>query len=163
MEPTDNSVIVRNNQAVESTRDMWEDFKNKKSRNGTFVAFDDYRQSLGGRGIWGTKIFFRAMVEIRFLTLCDENTNSKGKYCPTQYAIEKYGDLFQYDADAEIWGLCGEHLEDFDLMILPHIMTVARKLDVIYKEEKKEMNRIRYEAKKRQARVNQPIEMEDGI
>ena len=163
METTNNSVIARERQetvvASSSTRikDMWRDFQEKKSRNGTFVAFDDYRQSLGGRGIWGTKIFFRSLRELSFIIDCEEDNDSTGRYCPTEYAINKYGDMFKWDEEQKLWGLSETHLDMFDEKIFPALLSTARKLEAVYKEEKKEKARAKYAENKASEKANQPV------
>lgn len=166
MSTSNNSVIARDRQELvtESSalriKEMWERFQDKKSRNGTFIAFDDYRQSLGGRGIWGTKIFFRSLEEINFISICPEESGSIGKYCPTEYAMEKYGDLFRWDDEEKIWGLSESHLDIFDEKIFPALLSTARKLEVIFAEEKKEKARAKYAAKKAAEKAAQPVNSE---
>ena len=143
--------------AAARIKDMWIDFQIKKSRNGTFAAFDDYRQSLGGRGIWGTKIFFRALIELNFITYCKEENGSSGKYCPTEYAMERYGDMFRWDDEEKLWGLSEAHLDQFEIDIFPHLLTTARKLDKMYAIEKKEKAKARYIAKKLRDKVMEPV------
>ena len=158
-----NSVIARDEQEVAISasltriKDMWRDFQDKKSRNGTFVAFDDYRQSLGGRGIWGTKIFFRSLRELSFIIDCEEENESSGRYCPTEYAMNKYGDMFRWDDEDKIWGLSETHLDLFDEKIFPALLSTARKLEAVFKEEKKEKARARYAEKKASEKANQPV------
>ena len=155
----ENPLVERQSQEVALSskvrmKDMWEAFKETKSRNGTFVAFGDYRQSLGGRGIWGTKIFFRALEEIGFIIECDEDNTSNGRYCPSELAMDKYPDLFRYDDEAKIWGLSQQHLDVFDEKIFPHLIVTARKLEAIYKEEKKAKQKAIYALRKAQDKAN---------
>ncbi len=149
--------------AATRIKDMWLDFQIKKSRNGTFAAFDDYRQSLGGRGIWGTKIFFRALKELNFLRDCDENEESSGRYCPTEYAIGRYGDMFRWDDEDKIWGLSEQHLDDFEDRIFPHLLSTARKLERMFNEEKKERARARYIAKKALEKTLAPVNTGENL
>jgi len=143
---TDNNVVVAGSKDLLKT--YWKRYKKKKSRNGKFVAFDTYRQSLGGRGIWGTKIFFRSLEEIDFLMECDEDSDSAGKYCPTKYAMDKYEDLFVYVEDGNLWGLSEKHLDAFDELIFPALISTARKLEKLFAEEKKEKARLKYKMSK---------------
>ena len=167
MKETTRSVTKENQDiAVSSSariRNMWTDFEQKKSRNGTFVAFDDYRQSMGGRGIWGTKIFFRALMELGFISSCPVESESNGKYCPTQKGMERYGDMFRYDQEAHLWGLSQEHLDEFDEKIFPNVVKVGRKLEIMFAAEKKEKQRARYIAKKAVEKAGEDVQMGDLI
>ncbi len=150
-------MVVRENESTDVSitsskgllKDYWKRFKKKKNHNGKIAHFDTYRQSLGGRGIWGTKIFFRALIELNFIMECDEESNSKGKYCPTEYASEKYPDLFCYIEEDGLWGLSEKHLDEFDEFIFPSLLKVARMLKEKFDEEAKEKAKLRYKAKKR--------------
>ncbi len=139
-------------------RNMWNDFRIKKSKGGTFVHFNDYRYSLGGRGIWGTKIFFRALIEIGLIVECDEEEPSKGRYCPSEAAMNRYENIFRWDEESEIWGLSEQHLDDFEEQIMPALLQAARKLEVIFDEEKKANSRAKYAARRVREAVAMPLE-----
>jgi len=151
----------RNNDvAISSTtrlKAMWTAFEEKKSKGGTFVHFNDYRYSLGGRGIWGTKIFFRALKELNFIIECDEASSSLSKYCPSEYARDKYEDLFMFDKAEKMWGLSQENLDEFDAKIFPSLIATARKLEIIYAIEKKEKAQAKYSERKAQKKANEKL------
>ena len=127
---------VKTSSSKDLITDYWKRFKIKKNKGKDFIAFDTYRQSLGGRGIWGTKIFFRALMELNFIRECSEEDDIKSKYCPTEHAAEKYESLFCYTEDGELWGLSETELDYFDELIFPSLISMARRLEKIFKQEK---------------------------
>ncbi len=159
----DNStdVIVTSSKGL--LKDYWKRFKKKKNHNGKITHFDTYRQSLGGRGIWGTKIFFRALIDLNFIMECDEDSGSKSKYCPTKYSMDKYESLFCYIEEDDMWGLSEKHLDEFDEKIFPSLIKVARRLEEAFTAEKKEKARLAYQVKKAKELSEKSVVGEDTI
>jgi len=151
------------NNGSDRIKNMWRDFEIKKSRGGVFIAFDDYRQSLGGRGIWGTKIFFRALIDLKFIMLCPEDSESKSKYCPTEYSLEKYGDLLMFDNTENTWGLSQDNIDEFDNKIFPHLLSTARLLEKKFEIEKKDKAQARYKREKAIKEASKSVVSEDLI
>ncbi len=163
MSTENNSIIERDKQEVAvstiSGGDIVEKFKARKTEDGKFLLFDDYRYGLGGRGIWGTKIFYRALEEMNILEKCKDTKITSSNYCPTEEALTKYPNVFAIKEESNMWGFSLNAKDEIDEKIFPILIKVARYLEKVFAEEKKEKSRARYLAKKAQDKANQRIDM----
>ncbi len=150
------NIIPKNRQEVSTVvkvdsakYDRWKSIKDKMSRNGKMMLFDDYRTSLGGADAgWGRKVFKKTMFDIGLLEPCDIEVGRRGTFCPTEKALEKYGKFFFYDEENDIWGLNNLLIEEFDEVVLPAIVTHSIEVRKQFKEAKKRREQARRIEKK---------------
>ena len=137
-----------------------------KTREYTFMAFDDFRTSLG-RDTWGKKLFFETMGIMKILCkrpkgyrVINENKPniidgvdighvSNSSYIPCIEGASKYPGLFVYDHNNLIWGMNGKMLHLVDDEFIEKMMEIANDLKTMYDEEKRIQSRLNYQKKKR--------------
>ena len=138
-----------------------------KTREYTFMTFDDFRISLG-RDEWGKKVFFETMRYMK--VLCKKpsgyrvkNPNkpniekdidighaSNTSYIPCVEGAEKYPGLFVYDQDSLIWGFNGKNLHLIDDEFIAKMREIADELKVMYREERRIQGLANYQKSKRE-------------
>ena len=161
-----NNIITRNKQELSLAvnkpgSDVAARYLKRKTQDNEFLNWDDYRYSMGGRGIWGTKIFYRALEEMNILIKCKITKDVKGRYCPTVDALNKHPDLFAIKGESNMWGFSLLAEDYLDKHIIPTLIKVARKLEAVFKEEKKENARAAYIAKKAKEKANTKLDLGD--
>ena len=121
-----------------------QDFADKKTSNGLMMMFEDYRLSLGGADAkWGTKVFYKSLIDLEVLEKSDN------RYCPTTKMMDKYGDLFYYDAEKRQWGVASDKLNDWNDIVLEPLVNRAKIVREQLEEAKKIRQRAMYIANKK--------------
>ena len=101
----------------------------KDTRNETFRTFEDYRRANGDRGVFGKKVYFATLQDIKLIQRCSKDEDCRGSFRPTDSAQLKYPDMFAYDSINKIWGFSYDGTDEFDDKILHIFIKAARILD----------------------------------
>ncbi len=148
---TEVSTVVK---ADHLKKDRWKAIKDKASRQGKMMLFNDYRVSLGGTDAgWGTKVFKKVLFDIELVEPCDKDMGQKGTFCPTEKALNKYPQFFFYDEETDIWGLNNMMIPEFDEIILPVIVQHA----IVVRKQFKEAAKRRAQARRLEKKVADKI------
>lgn len=142
-----------------------------KTREYTFMTFDDFRISLG-KNEWGKKLFFDTMTTMNILcktpkgyrVLNPDKPNmvngedigyaSNSSYAPCPEGARKYPKLFVYDQTNLIWGFNGKMLHLIDDDFIAKMNEIAEELKEMYAEEKRIARKLSALKQKTKRRVN---------
>ena len=136
-----------------------------RTREHTFMTFDDMRVSLGKNNGWGTKVFFASMQAMKLICknqggavvtfreegkMVDTERTTKSSYIPCKYGAERFPELFVYDEVGDIWGFDGTKLSLFTDEILAELTEKRDEIQAMYDEEdrmRKAISRATFKAK----------------
>ena len=130
MNEKDYSVTVREAEGIVEKLD--ENRADVEERHGLIILFNNYRKGLSNsRTLWGTKVFFNAMIDCGFLKK-DDRVKSDG----LKYAIDRYvpiGELKKYCLELEgQWGIRKDMELDFTVDLFGCVASKAILLRKMY-------------------------------